>query len=103
MGFIGAYKQDPKLVTKFVTFFVIGSIVWAVLEIIEMAIQVSAYSNLCGYYYYACGFNWAVWIVIFLLGLGFQYYFACCLVSYQRDLLAKLNGDVDGNRAVEMV
>jgi hypothetical protein len=105
-GFIGAYKQDPIWVNKFVTFFVIGSLVWAIMEIIEMALSVAAYSNLCSSAYYSCGFGWARWIIIFLLGLAFQYYFACCLVSYQRDLTAKLNGgDIEGahgGRPMEM-
>ncbi|KAF9128099.1 hypothetical protein BGW39_005340 [Mortierella sp. 14UC] len=101
-GFIGAYRQDPKMVNVFVKFFVIGSLVWAVLEIIQMGALVALYSSYCSDlagYGYSCGFPWISWIFTFLIGLGFQYYFACCLVSYQRVLLASL-GDIEGAQAI---
>ncbi|KAF9907017.1 hypothetical protein EC991_011412 [Linnemannia zychae] len=101
-GFAGAYRQDPKMVNIFVKFFLLGSIVWAVLEIIQMGVLVAYYNSYCSelsYYGYSCGFGWAGWVITFLIGLAFQYYFACCLVSYQRVLLASL-GDVEGARAI---
>ncbi|KAF9186690.1 hypothetical protein BGZ51_009812 [Haplosporangium sp. Z 767] len=110
-GFAGIYKEEPTWVDRFIKMFLIGSLVWALLEIVEMAIMVIWYNNLCsGYvsYYYSCGFPWAGWIIIFILGLGFQYYFCCCLVSYQRVLHARINdlsgGGIDsfGGKNIQM-
>ena len=86
----------------FVKFYVIGYFVWAVIQIIQMGVSVAAWSNYCSgysYYGYSCGFNWAGWIIPFLIGLCLEYYFCCCLVSYQRVLKAKLSGsDVEGGQ-----
>ncbi|KAG0375719.1 hypothetical protein BGX24_008744 [Mortierella sp. AD032] len=101
LGFIGIYQQQPQRINLFVKCFLVGSLVWAVLEIIQMAIMVAYYSNLCAELspYYSCGFGWVAWIFTFLIGLAFQYYFACCLVSYQRVFLASV-GDVEGAQAI---
>ncbi|KAF9544978.1 hypothetical protein EC957_011475 [Mortierella hygrophila] len=105
-GFMGAYREDPKWVNIFVKFYVIGYFIWALIQIIQMGISVAYYSNYCSslsYYGYSCGFGWAGWIIPFLIGLALQYYFCCCLVSYQRVLLAKLSGgDVEGGKTIEM-
>ena len=105
-GFGGIYREDPVWVNRFIRFFVIGSLVWAVLQIVQMAVLLAYYGNYCAgasYYGISCGFPWASWIITFLIGLGFQYYFCCCLVSYQRVMTARLN-DLDGNgtKVIEM-
>ncbi|KAK3831712.1 MAG: hypothetical protein JOS17DRAFT_126889 [Linnemannia elongata] len=101
-GFLGAHREDLRMVNVFVKFYVIGSFIWAIIQIIQMAISVAYYANWCsGFSRYgiSCGFNWAGWIIPFLIGLGLQYYFCCCLVSYQRVLTAKLGGgDVEGGQ-----
>ncbi|KAG0265444.1 hypothetical protein BG011_004664 [Mortierella polycephala] len=97
-GFAGIYKEEPAWVDRFIKMFLIGSLLWALLEIIEMIILVVWYNKLCNSYvsqYFSCGFPWASWIIIFILGAGFQYYFCCCLVSYQRALHARIS-DVNG-------
>lgn len=86
----------------FVKFYVIGSFVWILIQLIQMGISVAWYSSYCSdlsYYGYSCGFGWAGWIIPFLIGLALQYYFCCCLVSYQRVLKAKLGGgDIEGGQ-----
>ncbi|KAG0048909.1 hypothetical protein BGZ83_006203 [Gryganskiella cystojenkinii] len=82
-GFVGIYKEELIWVDRFINFYVIGSIVWAVLQLIQVIIMGIAYHT---------GGSWVVsWIVTFLIGFAFQYYFCCCLVSYQRALHARLN------------
>ncbi|KAF9094518.1 hypothetical protein BGX29_011947 [Mortierella sp. GBA35] len=97
-GFMGVYNQNVTYVNNFIRFFLVGSIIWAILQIVQMGILVAYYSNACAgldAYGISCGFSWAPWVFTFLIGLGFQYYFCCCLVSYQRVLLASV-GDVEG-------
>lgn len=97
------------MVNVFVKFYVIGSFVWILIQIIQMAISVAYYADACSQlsrYGYSCGFSWASWIIPFLIGVGLEYYFCCCLVSYQRVLKAKLGGgDVEGGhggKTIEM-
>ncbi|GJJ74275.1 hypothetical protein EMPS_06633 [Entomortierella parvispora] len=102
-GFAGIYKEEPLWVDRYIRFFVIGSLVWAVLQIVQIAIVASYYAR----YDFGGGY-WAGWIVTFLIGLGFQYYFCCCLVSYQRVLHARINGgdgettNFDGGKVMQM-
>ncbi|KAF9957952.1 hypothetical protein BGZ72_001124 [Mortierella alpina] len=100
-GFAGIYKEEPFWVDRFIKFYLIGSLIWIVLELVEMIILVIYYNkyfsnSYCSYSYCVkVGFPWAAWIVTFIIGAGFQYYFCCCLVSYQRVLHARLN-DLNG-------
>ncbi|KAG0036485.1 hypothetical protein BGZ82_004143 [Podila clonocystis] len=88
-GFVGVYKERVDWVDRFIKMYIIGSIVWLVLEILSIIIQVVYYSNLnkyVGYYYTYVGVNWVAFAITLVIGILFQYYFACCLVSYQRML-----------------
>ncbi|KAF9434747.1 hypothetical protein BGZ76_007514 [Entomortierella beljakovae] len=80
-GFMGIYKEEPLWVDRFIKFYLIGSVVWLLLEIVYMAIYASY-----GF------FPWAGWIVQIIIAGAFQYYFCVCLVSYQRVLHARVNG-----------
>ncbi|KAF8975939.1 hypothetical protein BGZ46_008709, partial [Entomortierella lignicola] len=81
-GLAGIYKEEPAWVDRFIKMYVIGSILWVVLEIIDMIIFVAA-----GYV-----FGWAGWVVQLIILGALQYYFCVCLVSYQRVLHARVNG-----------
>lgn len=95
-GFAGIFKEEPLWVDRYIRFFVIGSMIWGILEIIQIAITASFY----GRYDLGGGF-WAAWIVVFILGALLQYYFCCCLVSYQRVLHARINGGDGENVAID--
>ncbi|KAF9361171.1 hypothetical protein BGX26_005265 [Mortierella sp. AD094] len=89
-GFAGIYKEEPMWVDRFIRMYLIGSILWLVLEIIYMAILVSYYNSFDSQYF-TYSFPWASWIVQIILAGGLQYYFCICLVSYQRVLHARVN------------
>ncbi|KAG0089604.1 hypothetical protein BGZ93_009781 [Podila epicladia] len=99
-GFAGIYKERVDWVDRFIKMFVIGSIVWFVLEILSVIIQYIYYSNYSGYYIYF-GVNWVGFALTLIIGGLFQYYFACCLVSYQRVLHHRIES-FDGNSNVIM-
>ncbi|KAG0315355.1 hypothetical protein BGZ99_007509 [Dissophora globulifera] len=80
-GLIGIYKEEVAWVDRFVRMFVIGSLVWVVLYIIEIIVLATQYGA-----YIA----WGSTIVQLILGFLFQYYFCICLVSYQRVLHARV-------------
>ncbi|KAF9930554.1 hypothetical protein FBU30_000343 [Linnemannia zychae] len=106
-GFIGVYQRNLQYVNNFVFFFVIGSIIWAILEIVQMIMGAVYYADArkyCYDYYYCPSFGWVTWVITFIIGGAFQYYFCCCLVSYQRVLTAELSGDVEAgqNKSIEM-
>ncbi|KAG0370516.1 hypothetical protein BC939DRAFT_106578 [Gamsiella multidivaricata] len=88
-GFAGIYKEQPLWVDKFIRFYLIGSVVWFVFEVLEMILRV-VYIN--QYIYYG-GFPWAAWIIQLILASLFQYYFCVCLVSYQRVLHARVGDE----------
>ncbi|KAG0211320.1 hypothetical protein BGX28_008143 [Mortierella sp. GBA30] len=97
-GFMGIYKEEAFWVDRFIKFFLIGSLIWLILEIGQLILGIISVNNACSaarYYGYSCSFNWAGWIIPFIIGVFFQYYFCCCLVSYQRVLHARLN-DLNG-------
>ncbi|KAF8930323.1 hypothetical protein BGZ58_008330 [Dissophora ornata] len=87
-GFVGIYKEEPMWVDRFIRMFVIGSIAWAVLYVVQIIITAVNYSNYS--YYYDIGLNWAAIIIEFLISAFFQFYFCVCLVSYQRILHARV-------------
>ncbi|KAF8986608.1 hypothetical protein BGZ52_008465 [Haplosporangium bisporale] len=89
-GFAGIYKERMDWVDRFVKMYVIGSICWLVLEIIEIIIQVVWVNNLNRYAYFVYTVPWVGWAITLIIGGLFQYYFACCLVSYQRLLHHKM-------------
>lgn len=102
-GFAGVYKEETFWVDRFVKFYVIGSLVWFILEFVQMIILVVYYNNQTYTYSYGgytytyetnVGFPWAGWIVTLIIGTAFQFYFCACLVSYQRVLHARL-GDAE--------
>ncbi|KAF9575616.1 hypothetical protein BGW38_008207 [Lunasporangiospora selenospora] len=91
-GFAGIYKEKREWVDKYVLFFIIGSFLWLVLEIIDLIIQIVYINNLknnCLYGFCYYSFNPGPWIAVFLIGLFFQIYFCSILASYQRVLHAR--------------
>ncbi|KAF9998612.1 hypothetical protein BGZ80_009312 [Entomortierella chlamydospora] len=86
-GFVGIYKEQPLWIDRFIRMYLVGSIMWLVLEFIYMIIVVATYSQ---YYWYS--FPWASWIIQIIICGGLQYYFCICLVSYQRVLHARVDG-----------
>ncbi|KAG0348868.1 hypothetical protein BG004_003912 [Podila humilis] len=88
-GFAGVYKERVDWVDRFISMYIIGSFVWLLLEIIEIIMLVVYFNGFRSYsygYYYSVGPNWVAWAIIMVIGIAFQYYFGCCLVSYQRVL-----------------
>ncbi|KAF9112183.1 hypothetical protein BGX27_003816 [Mortierella sp. AM989] len=90
-GCVGIYKEEPTWVNRFIKWFLVGSIVWFILEIVYMIVLVIYYKNISDsfdnrYYDYSISFPWAAWIVQMIFAGIIQYYFCVCLVSYQRVL-----------------
>ncbi|KAF9916476.1 hypothetical protein BX616_003651 [Lobosporangium transversale] len=81
-GFVGIYKENPVFVDRFIKMFIVCSIIWFALNLLQMIILVAN-----GFY-----LNWAWWIVNLLIAGLLQYYFCVCLVSYQRVLHARVGG-----------
>lgn len=104
-GFAGIYKERVDWVDQFVKMYVIGSLCWLVLEIIEIVIEVLYFNNLNNSSYGVYGVYYSVpWVsfaLTLIIGALFQYYFACCLVSYQRLLHHKLEA-FDGHSNIVM-
>ncbi|KAF9317388.1 hypothetical protein BG003_000845 [Podila horticola] len=104
-GFAGVYKERVDWVDRFIKMYIIGSIVWLVLQILSIIIEVIYYNQLsnsyAGYYYVSVGVNWVGFAITFVIGGLFQYYFACCLVSYQRMLHHRIES-FDGQSNVIM-
>lgn len=102
-GFAGIYKERVDWVDRFVKMYVIGSICWVILEIIEIAIEAAWISNLNSYArgYFVYHVNWVGFALTLVIAGLFQYYFACCLVSYQRLLHHKMEA-FDGQSNVVM-
>ncbi|KAG0341731.1 hypothetical protein BG005_002883 [Podila minutissima] len=94
-GFAGIYKERVDWVDRFIKMYVIGSIVWFGLEIVSIIIQYIHCSN----YIFCFGVNWVGFAITLIFGSLFQYYFACCLVSYQRVLHHRIES-FDGNSNV---
>lgn len=103
-GFAGIYKERVDWVDQFVKMYIIGSICWLVLEIVEIIIEVAWINNRYSYvssYVVYVGVNWVGFALTLIIGGLFQYYFACCLVSYQRLLHHKLEA-FDGTSNIIM-
>lgn len=98
-GFAGIYKERVDWVDRFIKMYIIGSIIWLVLEILSIIIQYIYFSQ-ASYYIYI-GVNWVAFAITFIIGGLFQYYFACCLVSYQRMLHHRIES-FDGQSNVIM-
>ncbi|KAF9424633.1 hypothetical protein BGZ94_008017 [Podila epigama] len=101
-GFVGIYKENVEWVDKYVKMFLIGSLIWLILEIISIILQVVYYNSVASCYAgycYSVGVNWAGVIIVLILGVGLQYYFCVALVSYQRILHSRVES-LDGNVSV---